>query len=108
MITLSMQKQNGEFVYTDESLNVTGFYEATQDGTLVRITADYNSNGNASVFRNLNEDGVPQYGIVSKNPQGLVVISDSIETIWNEVSESIKDSEEQEEEQTEQVQGKKK
>lgn len=108
MVTLVNRHKNGKFEYTDGTISVNGYFDASNENKLLSINATYSDDiGNVNVYQKL-EDGTLQYGVNSSSLEKILIITNSIETIWNEVSESIKDSEEQEEEQTEQVQSKKK
>lgn len=108
MITLTNCRKKGHFDYTSDSLNASGYFDADETNTLIGLEIQYeNDMGTASVFYEYGSEK-PHYTIFSDNVEYIKIITDSIETIWNEVSESIKDSEEQEEEQTKQVQSKKK
>lgn len=110
MITFSNLYRKGMFEYTEnDEVIAKGNFTVNGNGVLSSIEVFYtNDIGVVNVFYDFNNDK-PKYNISSEDLNNILIITNSIETIWNEVSESIKDSaEEQEEEQTEQMQSKKK
>lgn len=98
MVTLSNQRQNGIFDYTDGSVIVNGFYDADDNGQLISINANYKDENGESIGRlNMYKDseGNPQYNINGSSIDNMLIIAQTMNDVWNDVSNEVLDGNEE-------------
>ena len=104
MVTLTEHRQHGNFVYTNDDLEVKGNFEADTNGTLVSISASYTNIGNVNMYYNANTDKY-QYYINAIDTDNIIIIAETIQTVWNEIEEEVNQEEPIEEEPTDEPVG---
>jgi hypothetical protein len=94
MITLTNRHKNGNFTYTDDDLEVTGYFDADENGTIISLNLTYEI-GTASVYHNIDTDAL-NYNINSSDITDMVTIAESIQKIYDEIQASLIDDEDAE------------
>lgn len=90
MVTLQNRQQNGHFEYTNNGVTANGNYNASYDGTMRNLYANFQQQGTpiggASVDYG---DGQPNINISGTGIAGMIVIAQNIEALCTQLAEAI-------------------
>lgn len=94
MIEFTNRHKNGNFTYTEDGLEVNGYFDSNDENVIVSLNLTYNDNiGNVSVYHNIETDSL-NFNINGSSIENITTIVQSVSGIYDEIQDALLDENE--------------